>query len=237
MSDTSFQSRLEHESKRLCMRYVNEIVLPYNLCPWAAPALRNQTVELFVIQEELAPGETWDAALQKSLELLRRAAERPEQELILLLFPRCTLDRLSFDAYLRELRERLRPSTPPTASSSFALAAFHPDAPRDTGSPERLIPFLRRSPDPLIQAVQSSILERLETTRPSGTGFVSPSDVLALLSRAPDPEPLRLRIAKTNLATLERVGFERVEAELEAIHEDRARTYARLFQGADPLSR
>ena len=58
--------------------------------------------------------------------------------------------------------------------SPFAMAAFHPDAAADLDDPERLIPFLRRTPDPTIQLVRQEALERVRGRHPQGTAFVDP---------------------------------------------------------------
>jgi len=111
-------------------------------------------------------------------------------------------------------------------AAPFALAAFHPEAPPRVDDPERLIPFLRRTPDPTIQLVRRDVLERVRG--PQGTGFI---DVAMLTPRALLAEPeetLRRTIAKTNLETVSSVGVHVLEAVFEDIRRDRDESYAKL---------
>ncbi len=105
------------------------------------------------------------------------------------------------------------------------FAAFHPDAEPDTDEPERLIPFLRRTPDPTIQLVRASVLDRVRAGTPQGTQFVDVSDLDANLEYA---VPLRERIARVNLATAERMGVAELKRRMDAIVEDRHATYEKL---------
>ncbi len=105
------------------------------------------------------------------------------------------------------------------------FAAFHPDAAPDTTHAERLIPFLRRTPDPSIQLVRASALERVRAGSPEGTQFV---DAAALDLRAVYPLPLRERIARANLATAQRIGIGELTRRLDEILRDRQETYAAL---------
>lgn len=211
---------LEGEAIRLCRRYIDEVVLPYDLCPWAAPALRQQRVEITVISDAVRePGQAVADAARRAAEVLERFAAEPRIELVLLVLPRFALDRSEFDALLRAVRER---------TSTFVMAAFHPDAPLDLASPERLVPFLRRSPDPMIQAVRRDVLDRIDPGRGTGTAFIPLADFLTgALDAAPEPSP-RERVAQANRSTILRVGAEVVEQTLGAIHEDRRRTYEAL---------
>jgi hypothetical protein len=166
---------------------------------------------------------------KRVFETLNHFADDTRVELLLLLLPRFELGRLELDAFQRMVREQQN-----HAEGTFALAAFHPEAQPDLGDPERLIPFLRRSPDPMLQALRTSTLDRIDPSRGSGTQFMDLDQVLAAgllgdsgLAR-PAPEPLRRRIARANLATLERAGIEAFERSIEDIIEDRARTYAAL---------
>jgi hypothetical protein len=90
------------------------------------------------------------------------------------------------------------------------------------------VPFIRRTPDPTIQLVRVSSLERVREGFSDGTQFV---DLRALATLGASPEttlPLRDRIARANLKTVERLGPEEVERRLLSIREDRNRTYAEL---------
>lgn len=216
---------LEREAIRLCRRYIDEVVLPFDLCPWAAPALKQQRVEITAISEAVTtPGAPLMEAARRGAASLDACSPRPDLELVLLVYPRFMLARTEFDGLLRELRDQ-------HGSGSFVMAAFHPDAGPDTANAERLVPFLRRSPDPMVQAVRRDVLDRIEPGRGTGTAFVSLDRFLAGdLSAPPSPSP-RERVAQANLETIRRVGTDVVERALASIHDDRRRTYEALGLG------
>ena len=102
------------------------------------------------------------------------------------------------------------------------MAAFHPDARADTKTPERFIPFLRRTPDPCIQLVRATALDAVREKTPQGKRLV---DVATFDPSTPPEIPLRERIARQNLETASGIGLEELARRLEEIHADRARTY------------
>ncbi len=216
---------LDRAARRLCQRYIDEVILRFDLCPWATPALQGNRVEMSVITDQIRvlPADGPNAA-RRVIGALESFADDSRVELVLLILPRFELGRLELDAFQRMVRE-LQTS----GDSSFVLAAFHPDARPDLDDPERLIPYLRRSPDPMLQALRTSVLDRIDPSRGSGTQFM---DLESLLSsgalNAPPPEPLRRRIGRINLDTVNRVGVATVEQALADIIEDRRRTYANL---------
>ncbi len=212
---------LAREAIRLCRRYIDEVILPFDFCPWAAPALRQQRVEIIALSEPVtALGPSLLEAAREGARALDGCGRRSEVELVLLLYPRFRLARADFDALVRELRV--------DAGSRFVMAAFHPDASADTSHPERLVPFLRRSPDPMVQALRKDVLDRIEPGRGTGTAFLSLDRFFAGdLPALQGPSP-RERVAQANLETVQRVGLEDVERALLAIHDDRRRTYAAL---------
>ncbi|NLE86389.1 MAG: DUF1415 domain-containing protein [Myxococcales bacterium] len=216
---------LEREAVRLCRRYIDEVVLPFDFCPWAAPALRQQRVEIIALSQPVATlGPPLVQAARQGARALDRCWQRPELELVLLVYPRFRLARADFDALVRAVRDE--------AGARFVMAAFHPDATADTSHPERLVPFLRRSPDPMVQALRKDVLDRIEPGRGTGTAFVSLDRFLAGdVSAPPGPSP-RERVARANLETVQRVGLRDVERALLAIHDDRRDTYAAL--GLEP---
>jgi hypothetical protein len=226
---------LAREARRLCQRYVDEVVLRFDLCPWAAPALRDGRVEMSVITDQISDlAVHGPAAAQKVFETLNHLERDARVELALVLLPRFELGRLELDAFQRMVRAHQE-----RGEAGFALAAFHPEAAPDLSDPERLIPFLRRSPDPMLQAVRSSVLDRIDPSRGAGTQFMDLDQVLksGLLSEAglekSPPEPLRRRVARANQKTLEHHGIDAFERALGDIIEDRARTYRTLGNQSD----
>lgn len=226
---------LVSETERLCRRYIDEIVLPLGLCPWAAPAIQSKSVQMTVITRLIRPSEDPKRAARDVRDaLLSRSLE--SAELVLLLLPRCGYSRLQMDDLLREVRQLDRPigtlhapdPSPREGELSFALAAFHPDAPRDTTTPERFITYLRRTPDPMIQAVRTDVLARIDTDQSAGTAYFDLENIDLDQLRKPAREPLRMRIARANLQTCERHGLAELHARFESILEDRAASRARL---------
>jgi len=212
---------LEREALRVYRRYATEVVEAFGLCPWAERARRDGRVAERVILSD----DPTDFA--PSLEAVAALAEDPFTEVALLIYPRFLLNRLDFEEFLARLRDadNARHSL---GEAPFAAAAFHPDAAPDVGDAERLIPFLRRTPDPTIQLVRCGVLERVRARTPIGTEFVD-IHLLTLSALAADPEPsLRRRIAEDNLDTVRRAGVEALTARLVEIHADRRASYARL---------
>jgi hypothetical protein len=213
---------IERETLRLNRRYLEEVVERFVLCPWARSARHDGHVAECVFQQE-SPDD-----FAPSLTTIDTLSEHAELEVALFIYPRLDLGRLDFEHFARGLRvldaERYEPGQAP-----FAMAAFHPDAAPQLDDPERLIPFLRRSPYPTLQLVRTSSLERVRGNEIEGTAFLD-LDLLGAtgLSIPPTPTPLRERIAKRNLETVRSLGVESVERVLEDILRDRDRTDERL---------
>ncbi|MGH7285881.1 MAG: DUF1415 family protein [Polyangiaceae bacterium] len=204
------------EAVRVYRRYQLEIVEACGLCPWAERARLDGRV-----RERVILGEPKSEALARIAEL----AEDEEVEIGLLLFPKLTIDRAGFDRFIAKLQDADR-ERHELGQIPFMFAAFHPDAAADLSHPERLIPFLRRTPDPTIQLVRASVVDRMRSRVPQGTQFFDPS----LLDAAPiDTGPqLREKIAQTNMATVKRMGVDELRAKLDDILRDRNDTYRAL---------
>ncbi len=219
---------LRRESRRLIDRYVEEVALPFELCPWAGPALRDGRVQTAVITEKFSMPSDLVAAAQKVVLVL--SGTPSDIDLVLCALPQLDSTRLQMDQLLRETRRFLAED----GEAPFALAAFHPEAPRDTASPERLIPYLRRTPDPLLQAVRARALEKVEGRQPKGTQFLDPSNLNLKDLADPPRESLRLRVARQNQQSLEARGYDAFDRCVSAILEDRERTYIALGVLAEP---
>lgn len=215
---------LEAEALRLYRRYARELVEAYSICPWAASARAGGEVRELVLTEPNGP--TLDAAIDEALASLVDASQIA---IALLICPRAQLPR---DAWERTVsaasgrhQQRFEPEAP------FVLAAFHPQARPRLDKPERLVPFLRRTPDPTIQVVRYAVLRAVKKHE-TGTAFMDEHALGALLARgelpAPQPRSTSEAIAAHNLETVERLGVERVAALLDDIAADRARSYAQL---------
>lgn len=194
------------EARRLVMRYLTEVVERFDFCPWAAPARAKDELWIEAVDEDAVA------------DAIGRFLATPGAVIGLVILPALP----GPPARLRALRDELLAGA---IGREVALADFHPEAPLDPSHPSRLVPYLRRSPDPMLQAVRHADLSSLHRSRP----MMSPADqalVLAGKHVAPWKDPIAL-VASTNLATFEAHADE-VHARLADIHADRARTYAAL---------
>lgn len=218
-------SDLVAEALRLYGRYEREFIVAFGLCPYADRARREGRVRERVLLDTTV-------SLASALEANDALVALPEVEIGLLLYPRLRASYREFEHFVSSVRQADEERS--NGAAAMAMAAFHPDGARDVSSPARLVPFIRRSPDPTIQLVRQSALDRVRRGASTGTEFMSPSVVRSLLSgdalqalESPSA-PLHERIAQANWERLREVGFDAAEAILVDIAADRTRTYARF---------
>jgi len=211
--------RLRAEALRLYRRYAIEIVEGLSFCPYAAKTREDgHTREVVVTSVEPSDEEI--------LEAIEAIADDPVVEVGLLIVPRLTLDQPALGHRVEDLRKAHADRRGRTV---LAIEGFHPRAEADATAPERLTPFVRRTPDPTLQLTRLDVLERVRRGTPTGTAFFDPDamDLDALLSE-PTKAPLHERIADMNLETVRRLGVDEVAARLRDILEDRDRSYAAI---------
>ena len=203
------------EAERLYRRYQIEVVEACNLCPWAGRARRSGKTATRVVLE-VGPNNDALLALIDELEADSRV------EVAMLIFPRLGVGPRAFDSFVARLRDD-DAARRPLGTIPFMLAAFHPEALADMKDAERLIPFLRRTPDPTIQLVRSSSLDAVRRGTPQGTQLVD----VDMLERSLEPAALDLRehIARANLATVNGMGLDELTRTLDDICRDRENTY------------
>lgn len=220
---TQMDAELAREAIRVYRRYSAEVVEALGICPWAAKARRDGRVREQVLLEPVAD-------LARTTAVVCELGRDQTVDIGLVLFPRLAIDRAGFETFVAQVRDAYAAALP--RGVEMALAAFHPRAEPDVSGPERLVPFLRRTPDPTIQLVRRTALAAVRRAHGHGTGFMDPGriDYAKLLSTEPRI-PLHERVAQTNLQTVERMGIEQLEAILEEIRRDRDATYARLGVG------
>jgi hypothetical protein len=213
--------RLEFETLRLNERYLVEVVEAFGFCPWArATRLSGNLARTVLLQDDEATG--------SALAWLQTWSEAPNVEIGLLIFPNLELDFEAFQRFVNHLIEE-DARRYQLASSPFAMAAFHPRAELQLGSPDRLVPYLRCSPDPTIQVVRVSALERVRGQEVAGTQFVDLRtfrlDELKTTERS-----LRERIATHNFNTVNgNPGA--LQSALQSIHAERASVRASFARG------
>ncbi len=219
----AYADELSRATLEVYERYAVEVVERFGFCPWARAAREAGEVTLRVVFS--ADPDDFDESLRLLSELHRQA---PETDIALFIYPLLDLDRLGFEDYARRLR--LRAEAGPEKLDAFAMAAFHPSANVDLSHPDRLVPFVRRSPDPTLQLVRNSALSSIKGLT-HGTAFLDVSalsaDAFKALHQQPaPPKAVRERIAEQNLATVRDTGPDAVAAVLgdiararEAAHE------------------
>lgn len=214
-------AELVREAERLYERYATEVVERFDLCPWAAHARREGSTRAKIILQE----DPLD--LTPSLDAIDELSNEPQIAVALFIYPRLGLDRLDFEHFLRRLRHT-DSGRHPVGSIPFVMAAFHPDAAPDLDDPDRLIPFIRRTPDPTLQLVRREVLDSVQTRSRTGTAF---ADLWMLSPAGLDRETglsVRERITVKNFEVVRSVGVDTLEAVFRDIARDRAETYGRL---------
>ncbi len=141
---------LAAEALRVNARYVEEVVIGWNLCPWAARAWHDGQVVRRVF-DATAPVAATDDVVAFAGEL----AANPDAAIGLAIFPRAGVTVGAWESFAERVRRGVR---------GFLLAAFHPDYGDAGNSPvdaARLVAHIRRTPDPTLQLVRASLLDAL----------------------------------------------------------------------------
>src|SRR5262249_25499459 len=200
---------LEAEALRLNTRYLEEVVLAWNLCPWAEKALTTGQVRQHVL---LATAPTPEDVLP----FLDACDAEPDVAIGLLIFPRLVIRAPAFDAFAERVRRAAHARRPDAATSppapSFLVAAFHPQpvSTESFATPPQLVSFVRRTPDPTLQLVRTSVLRRA-----TGEGPRVSDDV-----------------TRRNFEAVSARGAAALDAVLRDLRRDRDESYARLDKGA-----
>ena len=222
--DQDFAEALRHATLEAYERYAVEVVERFNFCPWARSAREQGEVTLRAIFS--VDHDDFDESLRRLQELHEQV---PDTDIALFIYPLLDLDRLGFEDYARRLRTRAE--TGQKNLDAFAMAAFHPAATADLTHPDRLVPFVRRSPDPTLQLVRKSALSRIKGLS-AGTLFLDVSALTPAAFKAlqePAPKPVRDRIAEQNLASVRDAGSEAIEAILTDIARQREAAHEHLL--------
>lgn len=214
----SVAARWTAEAERLHLRYQLEIVEALGLCPWAERSRLDATSRVRVLLQT-------DTRVDATLDAIDALIADPQAEVAFLIYPRLAIGSVEFARFVAGVQQADVPRHP-LGGLPFMFAAFHPEVPLDASGADRLVPFLRRTPDPTIQLLRSSVLERVRNGRPQGTQFFDAK----MLDAEPPKAPRRLadQVAHTNLATVDRIGVPELTRRYDAIMEDRKRTYREL---------
>ena len=195
------------EVMRVLERYLVEVVERYELCPWARPARE---------QGELAVGVLWgEPAVDAWIAEGTRLLAAPRTRIAMVVAPELAIRRDELSA----LRDAVAARMP-----RVGVAEFHPAAELDLATPPRLVPFLRRSPDRMLQLVPLAIIDAVRAGQPL-PGLAQQASMLGGRAEAPRRD-VATRIAEANHA---RVARDRaaIAAALDDIAADRRAAYAR----------
>jgi hypothetical protein len=212
-SGVTYHDELTQVTLKVYERYAVEVVERFGFCPWARSTRESGSLSLRVLFS------TNRHDFDESLELLRELQHDTNTgDIALAIYPLLDLDRLAFEDFVRRLRAAAQPSL-----DAFAMAAFHPHAAADLSHPDKLVPYVRRSPDPMLQLVRKSALSAIKGLS-SGTAFIDVTALSALGLKAlqdPAPKPVRERIAEQNLTAVREVGPATIDAVLTDIARER----------------
>lgn len=200
----------EREVRRLLERYLVEVVERWSLCPWAFAART---------RGELAVEIGWGASCtgEHAAHLARRGLERPGATVIMVVFPELVGGGPAIDALRDEVARRV-----PEAG----VAAFGPHGELDVSTSARLVPALRRSPDPMLQLVPFAILDELRREMAPPPLPEREAQARALAGHAEDPAPSGMDgIARRNHAAIAPDRGEELDRVIGKIAADRAVSY------------
>jgi len=209
----SAESPVCTEALRLNARYVEEVVIGWGLCPWAAQAWRDGAVARRVLVE---PAAARAPQISGVLAFVDEIASNARISIGLAIFPRATLTEAAWGTFAERVRRADQARRAPQEKAPFLLAAFHPGSAESAeaasaavvraGNAGALVSFIRRTPDPMLQLVRASLLDGL----------------------ARDGRDLSGEIGRANLAAVNTRTAAALDALVSDIRGDRDATYARL---------
>jgi hypothetical protein len=171
---------LATDALRANARYVEEVVIGWDLCPWAARAWQAGQVRQRVFVEA---GPEVDPVLAFIDEL----CATPALAIGLAIFPGTPLPDAAFGTFAERVRRADRARRPAGVRAPFLLAAFHPDSGRgaDLGDAGRLVSFIRRTPDPTLQLVRASLVEALSREGRDVSADIARDNLATVTARDP----------------------------------------------------
>lgn len=196
------------EVLRIFERYLVEIVETYELCPWARSARLGGEVAVEVVWGTPSD-DAWVSAAQALL-------AAPQTRVAMVIAPELDVSA----AELRALRDRVASRLP-----SAGVAEFHPAGVLDLATPARLVPFLRRAPDPLLQLVPFAVLDAVRA--PQLVADRAQQAQILVGGGDPPKQAVADRIADANHARVA-PSLAELTARLDAIAADRAASYERV---------
>jgi hypothetical protein len=200
------------EVHRLLHRYLVEVVEAWSLCPWAYNARTRGEVHV-----EIQWGTTGD--LDAICALARRGLAAPGARVVMLVFPELAGGVRTIEALRDGVALRV---------AEAGVAAFGPHGAFDLSSPAKLVPLLRRSPDPMLQLVPFTLLDELRQQLQPSEPPARNAQALALAGHGAPPPPSMIDgIARRNHAVIAPDGAAQLQRTLADLARDRAISYPR----------
>jgi hypothetical protein len=196
------------EVMRILERYLVEVVERHELCPWARMARARREIAVGVLWGT-PPLDAWVAEAERLLAV-------PVTRVAMVIAPELATSREAFSALRDQVAARL---------PSAGVAEFFPAAALDLATPARLVPFLRRSPDPLLQLVPLAVIDTVRAAPPTA-GLAQQASMLRGHAASPPSAPAD-RIAAANHAAVAG-AHAAITAVLDDIAADRRAAYARV---------
>jgi len=201
------EDRRRTEVLRVLHRYLVEVVEEFDLCPWARVARERGEVGFDVV---------WGTPTAAECAAPAKALLEAGSQVVMIIMPELVIDSID----LHDLRNEVTTLIP-----SAGVAEFHPDAKLDLATPARLVSYIRRSPDPLLQLVPLSLLASVRGGNP-GADRLHQAQIQSGTA-APPKRDAAERIAAANHVTVS-AAHETITRTLADIAADRQRSYERV---------
>lgn len=144
-------------------KWVEDVVVGYNLCPFAKRELVRDRVR-FVVSE----AETEDELLQAVHAELQRLEDEPEIETTLLVHPNVLQDFPAYNEFLDATDGLLAYMN---LEGIYQIASFHPDYQFEGTEPEAAENYTNRSPYPMFHLIREASLEAAINNYPDVDGI------------------------------------------------------------------
>ena len=136
--------------------YLRNVVETFNLCPFARQCRQTGKLQRIVLTSADVAAE-----LRATLLTLQQTTD-DDFEVALVIAPLFVGDHAQFEAMLRRVEAQVGTDLAHIGAVGTCFAvAFHPQLPFGTAQPHQLVGLFRRSPDPTVQLVRRSLLDRV----------------------------------------------------------------------------
>jgi len=216
--NTELREAFISEVLRINLRYTMEVIEAFNLCPFAKHGrLSGKTEREVILQKnrDIQPTLSYIDYLER---------EKTDLEVIQLIYPLLVVTPQQFERFNSDIRETRRKSPKEVI---FVHATFHPQYPYEPRTPDTLVAFFRRAPDPTIQLVRWSVLQTFKKNKAPDKYVIDPTKFDFTKPFVPPvvPESVSDRIARENHELVLNQGPETLAQIIQSIQEDRTNSY------------